>query len=244
MKKIILAFVMISFFLVPALLAQGKTLTGPDPDSGKIWVWGGVNYKMSNQWFRDDLSVQIWLQYRGEPLNGAIVRIGDTILPDRGRGRYFKMLIDVKYRVGDRLDLSLEFPEASSRLGSAPPFTGRRKMASYAIENTIQWLLPAASQVIDLPAYARTGIPFRWNYTGTPVTGVLSIEEGMTRVYTKSVTGEELIVPVGALQPGKAYASSLKDEKHYFRVNDLFSPRSEIEFIVSCVSLFSTAPAK
>ncbi len=117
-------------------------------------------------------------------------------------------------------------------------------MASYTIENTIQWLLPAASQVIDLPVYARTGIPFRWNHTGTPATSVLSIEQGMTRVYRKSVTGEEHIVPIGALQPGKAYASALNDEKHYFRMNDLFSPRSEIEFSVTCVSLFSTAPAK
>ncbi|MCU0236505.1 MAG: hypothetical protein MUC72_05405 [Acidobacteria bacterium] len=244
MKKFILAIALISLSMVPALQAQGKTITGVDPDGGKIKVWGFVRYNMNNQWFRNDLSVQVWLSYRGEPLNGAVVRIGDNILPDRGRGCYSKLLIDVKYRVGDRLDFSLEFPEASARLGSAPPFTGRRKMAAYTIENTIQWLLPAASQVIDLPAYARTGIPFRWNHTGTPATGALSIEEEGIRVYTKSVTGEELVVPVGALQPGKAYASCLKDEKHYFRVDGLFSPRSEIEFIVSCVSLFSTAPAK
>ena len=244
MKKIIVALAMISLFLVPALLAQGMPIKALDPDGGKIKVWGFVIYDMRNYWFPDGLYVTIYLQYMGEPLNGGVIRIGDKTLPERGRGTYSTRLPDVKCRVGDRLELSLEFPRAFIPLGSAPPFTGRKKLASYTIENTIQWLLPAASQVIDLPAYARTGIPFRWNYTGTPATGVLSISEGMTRVFQKSVTGEELLVPVGVLQPGKSYASSLKDEKHYFRVDDLFSPRSEIEFSVTCVSLFSTAPAK
>jgi len=244
MKKIIVAIAMIPLFLVPALMAQGTSIKALDPDGGKIRVWGFVIYDQRNYWLHDGLYVTIFLQYRGEPLNSAIVRIGEKTVPERGRGSYSTRVADVKYRVGDRLDLSLEFPEASARLGSTPPFTGRRKMASYTIENTIQWLLPAASQVIDLTAFARTGIQFRWNYTGTPATGTLFIWEDMTRVYEKSVTGEELIVPVGVLQPGKAYSSSLKDEKHHFRVNDLFSPHSDIEFAVTCVSLFSTAPAK
>jgi hypothetical protein len=250
MKKIAVLFAMISVFLAPVLLAQAKTIRrvvpDPDPDGGKILVWGSVSFMDDIASKRKFLTAHIHLEKYGygNPLTGAIVRIQDTALIDQGDGSYRVTVSNPKCGLGDVLQLSVDFSRMPLfRIGD-PPYRGRMKLAEYRIGNTIEWIFPTHNQVLDLSAYP-SGVPVRWNFTGPLAHAYMHIKIlGKPFIYTADVPGGEVWIPTGILEPRNLYFFQMIDENHKFDVSSEFSPRSSIKFGMDSLIHVRTQAAK
>jgi len=246
MKKILLTIALISVFLVPALQAQGGTIRGvvPDPDGGKVRVWGSVHFT-HNQAAKISYSISanLHLLRHGAPITGAIVRVQGTQLDDEGDGNYRKFILTTKFGLGDIVKLDVELPRVFPLRTVDPLYSGLVKMAEYRIGNTIEWIFPIHNQVIDLSAYP-TGIPVRWDFTGTPGRVHLIVNIVGALIFTTEVSGERTTIPAGILRPGTGYNFLMIDENHNFTVNSSFSPRSSISFTMDSIILAFTQSAK
>jgi hypothetical protein len=250
MKKTIVFVALISLFLVPALPARGTTIKrvvpDPDPDKGKILVWGSVSFTDDMAIKRKYLYAHIHLEKYGSesPLTGVIVRLQDTALIDQGDGSYKGTVFTPTCGLGDPVHLSVDFSRIPlSRIGDSP-YRGRMKLATYRIENTIEWIFPTHNQVIDLSAYP-SGVPVRWNFTGPLAHAYMLIKIlGAPLVYSADVLGAELTIPAGTLQPRHLYIFQMIDENYKFVVDSAFSPRSSIRFGLDSVINVRTQAAK
>jgi hypothetical protein len=203
MNKIIVAIAMISLFLVPALLAQGKTFPPFGPGAGRIKITGGTIYYAASPY----LSVYVNLTRGGAPLLHAKVRLNKTLLRE-GSGGFYSGAFFTPYNIalGDEHVFTIE----PAVLAPAPPLgtfpAERTVLASYRVDKLIQWLSPTPGQVIHLSAHTLS-IRLRWKFTGTPVRVRIAVSDSATRteVFSGMTTGEELSLPAAVLQPGKTY---------------------------------------
>jgi len=254
MKKILVIIAMISVFLVPALLAQGKTITPPYLIKDKIKVLGFVNLSRRSELkiHPYELGAGITLYYKGYRITPEgvkevpIVRMNDKALRMISGGGYNDSLVcGPDFGLGDMINLSIEFPSHALPPPGTPPYSGLMKLASLRIENTIEMVYPTNGQGIDLAAHS-LGIRMRWNFTGTAAVTKMTIKDsgsGIT-VFSREGVGEEITVPAGILQPGKSYGLSVQDKGHFFSISNLFSSSSSIELCHWEHCDFTTKPAK
>lgn len=232
MKKAFWATGLLLFILFPALMAQGTPIKrlDPVPVTPKIRVWGSVGYDPDISGNTFNVFALIHLARSGTPITGVIVRIQDTTLDDQGDGSYRGHIWHTKRGLGDTLSLSVEFPRSSPPGAVPTKYAGRMKMAEITITNTVEWLFPIQDQVIDLAAYP-SGVPVRWNFTGTLGDNAHFMLKCEHRaVFFINVSGAELTIPAGTMLPGKLYLFHMIDEHHYFKVSDAFDPSSSVKF--------------
>jgi hypothetical protein len=246
MKKLLLASALILIFLFPSLTAQGTPVKRLEPVAAavKIRVWGSAGYDEFLSGKAETVFALIHLQRAGIPITGAIVTIQDTVLEDQGDGSYRGHIWHTHLGLGDKLTLSADFSRISPLHHGPVPFSGRTKVAEFTIGNTIRWIFPIPNQVIDLSAYP-AGVPVRWDFTGTPGDNAqLMLKCDHVWVLRENVTGEELTVPAGIMQPGKLYHFMIADVNNYFKVSSSFDSSSSIKFELTSRFDASTQGAK
>jgi len=253
MKNILLVMAIISLFLAPALMAQGKTDPHIYAVTEKIEVLGAFNSIRAIDPKNHSLHLAggISLYYKGHlilPAHGEeppvvtvppIVRMNDKILRMNSDGSYHGSLIVRDFRLGYMINLSIDFHSPLD----TPPYKGLIKLASCRIENTIELLFPVEGQVIDLALFPG-GVPMRWNFTGTPAITWMRISDSASgiEIFSRDGVGRAITVPVGVLQPGKQYKFYV-GESRFFSISSLFSPSSSIELsIYECCSFTTKVP--
>lgn len=249
MKKIAVLLAMLLVFLVSALMPQGKIVTPVVPGSDKIKIQGYVYFSMGLK----ALIADIRLTFRDNPVLGAEVNLNETKLAEfGGPGVYSGRVSSYGIRIGNELQISVKLPRSIPGPFVRPPFEGRQKLASYLVDNILEWVFPTPGQVIDLASYPSREIPFRWNFTGPPVASQLSIVDAATetRVLYRMVETEEITIPAAILLPGKSYDFGLTNVFVWcgimgkFKMSRLAAPGSAINFHYDGRLRFSTAPAK
>ena len=255
MKKISAAMAIISLFLAPALMAQGKTDPHIYAVTEKIEVLGAFNSIRAIDPKNHSLHLAggISLYYKGHlilPAHGEeppvvtvppIVRMNDKILRMNSDGSYHGSLIARDFGLGYMINLSIDFHGPLD----SPPYKGLIKLASCRIENTIELSFPVEGQVIDLALFPG-GVPMSWNFTGTPAVIWMRISDSASgiEIFSRDGVGRTITVPAGVLQPGKQYRFCVGERGRFFSISKLFSSSSSIELSVYECCSFTTKPAK
>jgi len=246
MKKIIVTIAMISLFVVPVLLAQGKGISPVVPGSDKITVVGGTVFYAGSPY----LSINVHLTKMGVPVLHGKVRMNGILLRE-STGGFYAGAIPTPYKVA--LGEEQVFTIAQARVPRT--ITPEQVvLATYRVDNLIQWVSPTPGQVIDLAAIPLGELPCRWKYTGTPVMARLRVVEtaSRTEVFSRKTDGEELTIPTVTLRPGKTYIISIDTSRFSsgcgplgrFKLAKLAAPDSDVRFDQEYSFTFSTAPAK
>jgi hypothetical protein len=250
MKKSIVAIAIVLLSLAPALLAQGKPITPYVPDTDKIKVSGGTTYFAASPY----LSISVRLAYRGNPVLHAKVRMNEVLLREGGDGFYAGSIPSpFLIALGQDQVITIEAP----RLAPAPlpwaHFTGRAVLATYRVDNLLQWLSPTPGQVIDLAACPLGEIPCRWKFKGAPVKTRMSVRDTADRaeVFSRLTEDEDLTIPTAVLRPGKTYEIRIGTSNFSpgagpmarFKLGKLAAPDSDVRYDWEYNFSFSTAPA-
>ena len=246
MKKIIVAIAMIPLFLAPALLAQGKIITPVVPGADKITFIGGTMYYAGSPY----LSISAHLTKGGVPVLHGKVRMNGILLRESSDGFYAGSIpTPFHAEIGQEQVFTIA-PALVSRTITSEQVV----LATYRVDNLIQWLSPTPGQVIDLAAYPLGELPCRWNYRGRPVMARLRVVDTATRaeVFSRMTDGEELTIPTAALSPGKTYSVRIDTSRMNpgcgplgrFKLAKLAAPDSDVRFDQDYSFTFSTAPAK
>ena len=248
MKKFIMAIAMITLFLVPALLAQGKGISPVVPGSDKITVVGGTVYYEGSPY----LSINVHLTKSGVPVLHGKVRMNGILLRE-STGGYYAGAIPTPYKVALGEEQVFTIAQVLALRTIAPE---QVVLATYRVDNLIHWLSPTPGQVIDLAALPLGALPCRWKYTGTPVMARLRVVEtaSRTEVFSRMTDGEELTIPTVTLRPGKTYIISINTSRFSFssecgplgrfKLAKLAAPDSDVRFDQEYSFTFSTAPGK
>jgi hypothetical protein len=247
MKKILITITMISVFMVPALLAQGKGITPIVPGSDKLKITGVMGFMQTKY-----LGMVIKLNCMGRPVLNANVWLNNWPLENRGGGE-FRVTVD-KYtaRVGDKLELAVELPRERLLLVK-PPFEGRQVLASLVIDNIIEWVFPMPGQVIDLSSYSMGFISCRWNFTGTPVRvffELFNTADPDRIIFSRTIEAEAVNVPLSVVTPGNEYRMTVDDDSTgspplgAFKMSKLAAPGSSLVYYFVAECTFSTSAAK
>ncbi len=248
MNKFILAIAMISLLVVPALQAQGKTLTPFVPGADKVKIQGVVYFSMGLK----ALIASFSLTFRDNPVLGAEVSLNETKLTELGGpGHYYGSVRPYDIRIGNELQVWVKLPTRMPGSIVTPPFEGKQKLASYVVDNILEWGFPTPGQVINLAAYPAGEIPFRWDFSGPPIASQLIINDAASgsRIIYRMVETEGIAIPVVSLQPGKSYEFILTSVFAWcgimgrFKMSKLAAPGAGISFRYDGISSFSTAPA-
>ena len=246
MKKTIIVIAMISLFLAPTLMAQGKPIPPFRPGADRIKITGGTIYYAGSPY----LSIYANLTRGGAPVLHAKVRLNKTLLRE-GSGGFYSGAFFTPYNIaiGDVHVFTIEPPALSP---GPPPGTfpaERAELATYRVANLIQWVSPTEGQVIHLSAHTLS-IRLRWKFTGTPVRVRIVVSDSATRaeIFSGMTASEEIALPAGVVQPGKTYTVQIDTTPHgcgplgRFTLARLAALDSDVCFDWEYNFRFSTAP--
>lgn len=251
MKKALFVITLVTLISIPALMAQGKTITPLAPEAEKILVKGATIFYAGSPY----LSFGVHLTRAGAPLLGAKVRMNEVLLPDNGYGDYTSA-----YPTPFRVELGQEQVFTIETLlpvlgGSSGPLRREKtRLAAYRVDRLLEWLSPRTGETIDLAAFPLGELPLRWKFLGTTsrVKARLIVLErgGRGEIINRVVEGDECTIPIAALRPGMQYIINIDTSPPdcgpmgIYKLGKIAAPGSEVHFEWEYHIVLRTAPAK
>ncbi len=251
MRKALAAIVLAALISMPALMAQGKSITPLVPEAEKILAKGATIFYACSPY----LSIGIHLNRAGAPVLGAKVRMNEVLLRDNGHGDYAGAYpTPFKVEIGQDQVFTIE-TFASSPGGSSGTLRRERvPLASYRVDRLLQWLSPRTGDTIDLAAYPLGELPLRWKFVGVTswVKARLRVLErgGRGEIINRVVEGDECTLPISALRPGMEYSISIDTSlpdggpMGIFKLGKIAASGSEVHFEWEYHIQIRTAPGK
>ena len=251
MKKTLFAIVLVALISIPALLAQGKTITPLVPAAEKLLVKGAAIFYAGSPY----LSFGVHLTRAGAPLLGAKVRMNEVLLPDNGYGDYISAYpTPFKVELGQEQVFTIETLLPVPAGSPGPPRLEKAVLAKYRVDRLLQWLSPRTGATIDLAAYPLGELPLRWKFVGATswVKARLIVLErgGRGEIINRVVEGDECTIPIVALRPGMEYIINIDTSPPdcgpmgVFKLGKIAAPGSEVHFEWEYHIVLRTAPAK
>jgi hypothetical protein len=189
------------------------------------------------------ISVYIKLMYKGKPFSTPTVRLNNSIIRNSGNGEYHGALTPYNnIKVGNELIFTAELSERDCFTLSDPPFKGKIVLATHRISNIIKWVYPKPRQVININNVI--AVPLRWDFTGTPKPTELFIKDVATntKILSKIISNESLMINASLFKPGKTYRMGLwaYAPLENFKVTNICDTSSKVVFYFSDILTFKT----
>jgi hypothetical protein len=166
-------------------------------------------------------------------LPGQKVFLDTLLLMDRGGGLYTGGT-PYSYDVTGGKTITIKMAPTTSSLKPATRLNKPIILGTYSLKNYIEWVYPQPEAKIRATPITLRANTFRWNYTGTVLPTKVTIKNFTTNteVFTKTVTAEQVVVPMKIFKPKNRYRFDLEvvGPMGLFRLTDAVAPGSKIEF--------------
>lgn len=179
------------------------------------------------------LNAYLNLTKRTTPLAGQKIYLDTLLLTDRGGGLYTGGT-PYSYDVTGGKTITIKMAPESPTLKPAGKLIKPIVIGTYALKNYIEWVYPQPEAKIRATPITLRANTFRWNYTGTILPTKVTIKNFTTNteVFTKTVTAEQVVVPMTIFKPKNRYRFDLEvvGPMGQFRLTDAVAPGSKIDF--------------
>ncbi len=219
-------FLILIIFLISTFHIEGTVKT-------KLAPFGADKYKViGHSQFLGYLNAYLNVKKGGAPLPGQSIFLDTLKLRDLSNGRYSNGTPYVYDIAAHKLiTIKLVPKPALFPAGEKPkPIV----LGTYKVNNHIEWVYPRPDSKITLGPILMRAIKFRWNYTGAVLKTRVRIKNFTTNteILNKTVTAEEIDVPVHLFVRGNKYRFDLEvdDPVGLFKLTRETAPGSKIEF--------------
>jgi len=155
------------------------------------------------------LSYSLNFSRNGKPVKDIKVLINNnsnTYNNNPGHGWIGGSLSPYTLRYGDNITISIVVKKKFSRFHSLRGNTKKILLATLKVKNIIKWVYPRPGQAILLPN-PTLSIPFRWNFTGSPVRTELYIRDKTTntKIFSHIINGENQRIRANIFKHRRTY---------------------------------------